>query len=100
MLFAWMYAEYGKLPEVAPFIYGIKPAVIAIIISAVYRLGKKALKTSTLGILGAITLISCVFGLNEIIALFSCGLLGLMVFFHQKTKHKIVELCTIFIDQS
>ena len=97
MLFAWMYAEYGKLPEVAPFIYGIKPAVIAIIISAVYRLGKKALKTSTLGILGAITLIACVFGLNEIVALFSCGLLGLMVFFIKKPSTKSLSFAPFLL---
>ncbi len=84
MLFAWMYAEYGQLPEVEPFIYGIKPAVIAIILSAVYRLGKKALKTTTLGILGSITLIACLFGFHEILALFSCGLLGLALFLVKK----------------
>ena len=48
MLFAWLYQEFGELPEVEPFLYGIKPAVIAIILGAVYKLGKKALKkTST-----------------------------------------------------
>ena len=97
MLFAWMYAEYGKLPEVAPFIYGIKPAVIAIIISAVYRLGKKALKTTTLGTLGAITLTACVFGLNEIIALFSCGFLGLMVFFIKKPSTKSLSFAPFLL---
>ncbi len=44
MVFAWLYQQYGQLPKVEPFIYGIKPAVIAIIVGAVYRLGKKALK--------------------------------------------------------
>ncbi len=97
MLFAWMYAEYGKLPEVKPFIYGIKPAVIAIIISAVYRLGKKALKTSTLGILGAITLIACIFGLNEISALFSCGLIGLMIFFIKKPSTKSLSFAPFLL---
>ena len=97
MLFAWMYAEYGQLPEVTPFIYGIKPAVIAIIISAVYRLGKKALKTSTLGILGAITLTACIFGLNEIIALFSCGLLGLALFFIKKSTTKSLSFAPFLL---
>jgi len=97
MLFAWMYAKYGKLPEVAPFIYGIKPAVIAIIISAVYRLGKKALKTTTLGILGVITLTACIFGLNEISALFGCGLLGLMVFFIKKPSTKSYSIAPFLL---
>jgi len=33
-IFAWQYAKYGELPEVAPFIFGIKPAVLAIIAGA------------------------------------------------------------------
>lgn len=47
---AWLYQQYGQLPSVEPFIYGIKPAVIAIIIMAVYRLGQKAIKTTELAI--------------------------------------------------
>jgi putative chromate ion transporter len=33
---AWLYKEYGQLPELKPFLYGIKPAIIAIILSAVF----------------------------------------------------------------
>lgn len=97
MLFAWMYAEYGQLPEVEPFIYGIKPAVIAIILSAVYRLGKKALKNTILGVLGVLTLTACLFGLNEIIALFTCGALGLALYFIKKTTIKTLSIAPIFL---
>jgi chromate transporter len=31
--FAYVYQKYGKLPQVEPFIYGIKPAIIAVIVS-------------------------------------------------------------------
>ena len=74
MIFAWLYQQYGQLPEAEPFIYGIKPAVIAVILSAVWRLGKKALKNVQLGILGLCTLFACLYGIHEIIALFACGL--------------------------
>ncbi len=87
MIFAWLYQQYGQLPEVQPFIYGIKPAVIAIILSAVYKLGKKALKNIELGILGALTLLATLFGLNEIIALFGCGVLGLILYFVKNAKN-------------
>jgi chromate transporter len=97
MLFAWIYAKYGQLPEVTPFIYGIKPAVIAIIISAVYRLGKKALKTTTLGVLGVITLTACIFGLNEIIALFSCALFGLALFLIKKPSTKTLSFAPFLL---
>src|SRR5688572_22736174 len=44
-LFAWGYQRYGKLPEVQPFIYGIKPAIIAVIVALMLSLGRKALKS-------------------------------------------------------
>ena len=36
-ILAYLYVKYGQLPEVEPFIYGIKPAVLAIIASAVLK---------------------------------------------------------------
>jgi chromate transporter len=85
-LFAWLYQQYGHLPDVEPFIYGIKPAVIAIILSAVYSLGKKALKNTTLWILGALTLLISLLGVNEIAALFGCGATGVLIYlFRQKS---------------
>lgn len=41
---AWLYQRYGQVPQVSVFIYGIKPAVIAVIAGAVYPLAKRALK--------------------------------------------------------
>ena len=76
---AWLYVKYGQLPEVEPYIYGIKPAVIAIILSAVYKLGEKSLKSTLLGILGAATLAASLLGVNEITALLACGLLGILI---------------------
>ena len=43
-ILAFMYTRYGALPAVAPVMYGIKPAVIIIILHAVYTLGQKAIK--------------------------------------------------------
>ena len=84
-LLAWFYQKYGQLPEVEPFIYGIKPAVIAIIVMAAYRLGKKAVKSTELAILGLATITACLLGINEIAALFGCGLLGLVLYYLKKT---------------
>jgi len=85
---AWLYQQYGQLPKVEPFIYGIKPAVIAIIVMAAYRLGKKAIKNTELLVLGCLTLIACLLGINEVAALFGCGFLGFLLFWVKKTsKH-------------
>lgn len=99
MLFAFLYAQYGQLPEVSPFIYGIKPAVIAIIISAIYKLGKKALKSTQIGILGALTLTACLLGVHEIIALFSCGLVGFILFYIQNNRNTLHSVSPLLIIQ-
>jgi chromate transporter len=83
-VFAWAYQRYGQLPRVEPFIYGIKPAVIAIILSALVSLGKKALKNWEMGFLGAATLAVALLGVNEIVALFGCGAVGLALYFLKK----------------
>ncbi len=76
---AWLYKEYGQLPQIQPFIYGINPAIIAIILAAIFPLAKKALKTVTLFIIGLAALILSVVGFNEIYILFSAGLFSLML---------------------
>ena len=40
---AWLYVEHGQQPQIEPIITGIKPAVLAIILTAGWRLGRKAL---------------------------------------------------------
>ena len=43
---AWLYASLGTVPMVSAVFYGLKPAVVAIVLEAVLRIGKKTLKTS------------------------------------------------------
>jgi chromate transporter len=79
-LFAWLYQKYGQLPQVQPFIYGIKPAIIAVVVSLMISLGRKALKNVELGVLGVFAAIAVLTGLNEIYVLFGGGLLGVLVY--------------------
>lgn len=86
-ILAYLYVKYGSLPEVTPFVFGIKPAVLAIIASAVFKLGKKAVKTMELVALGALVLIVSLLGVNEIIALLAAGIFG-MAYFYIKENSK------------
>jgi chromate transporter len=76
-IFAVLYKQYGQLPQAQPFIYGIKPAIIAIILAAIYPLARKSLKTIELGIIGIIGLLLCLVGINEIYVMFGAGLFAL-----------------------
>ncbi|MEH2104775.1 chromate efflux transporter [Nostoc sp.] len=85
--FAWVYVAYGTLPQVTPLLYGIKPAVLAIIINALWGLAKKAVKTrQLLAIALAVVLLTLLFKLNEVIALLIGGLLG-MLWLHSGEKN-------------
>lgn len=67
--FAYLYVAYGSLPEVEPFLYGIKPAVIAVILGAVWKLGRQAVKGWRLALMGTAVAAVVVGGTNEILAL-------------------------------
>ena len=99
-VFAWMYVTYGQLPAVAPFIYGIQPAVLAIIAAAILKLGKKALKNWQLGVLGALTLIASLSGINEIVALLVTGVVGMLFFyFLNNSKNSLTSIVPLALLQ-
>ncbi|MDQ8749928.1 MULTISPECIES: chromate efflux transporter [Weeksellaceae] len=79
LFFAWLYKLYGQLPEVQPFIYGIKPAIISVILAAIYPLAKKSLKTIQLWAIGIAVLILSLLGINEILLLFGSGVLAMLL---------------------
>ena len=76
---AWIYVSYGTIPQISPLLYGIKPVVLAIIINAVWGLGKKAVKTRKLLIIAiAVGLVTEFTKINEIVALLMGGILGMI----------------------
>ena len=92
-VFAWLYVEYGHLPEIEPYIFGIKPAVLAIITSAIISLGKKAVKGLETAILGALVLAAGIAGVNEITALLVAGITGTLYFYLKNNrKEKLSSL--------
>lgn len=78
-VFAWLYRQYGQLPQVQPFIYGIKPAIIAIILAAIVPLAKRSLKSVEMGLIGLAALILSLAGISEITVMFGTGLLALAI---------------------
>ncbi|OIR04959.1 putative chromate transport protein [mine drainage metagenome] len=51
---AWIYMAYGSVPAVAGVLYGIKPAVVAIVLFAAYRIGVRALKNRVMWTIAAL----------------------------------------------
>jgi len=81
---AWLYVEYGQLPNIEPFIFGIKPAVLAVILGAVIKLEKKALKGLEFYILGILVAAAALYGFNEVYVLLIGGLTGALYFYFSR----------------
>lgn len=94
---AWLYKKYGSLPQVEPFIYGIKPAIIAVILMAVYPLAKTALKNSLLALVGIAALVLSLAGVSEIIVMFGLGLLYLGCRLAVTSRNTLVFFPLLFI---
>ncbi|MBI4381968.1 MAG: chromate efflux transporter [candidate division NC10 bacterium] len=75
--FAWAYVRYQTLPQMSALLFGVKPVVIAIILSAVVRLGRTAVKTPWLALLGLAVFVLGLRGVNEIVLLLGGGAVGI-----------------------
>ncbi len=59
----WVYLAYGDLPLVVGVLYGIKPAVTAIVVFAAYRIGSRALKNNVLRVMALLAFVA-IFAFN------------------------------------
>jgi chromate transporter len=73
---AWLYVRFGHLPQIAGVLYGLKPVVIAIVLQALWRLGKNALRSVELALLAALAFGASTFGVHELVVLFGAGALA------------------------
>ncbi|MBX7235935.1 MAG: chromate efflux transporter [Caldilineales bacterium] len=77
-LIAWFYVRFGGLPQVERLLWGTRPVVIVIILAAVWKLGRSAVKNGSLLGIGLAVAAAALAGLNEVAALFAGGLLGMV----------------------
>src|SRR5436189_1307500 len=61
MILSWIYAAYGKIGIVQALFFGLKAAVLAIVLEAVVRIGKRSLKNNTMIGLAALAFVAIFF---------------------------------------
>src|SRR5436190_3623624 len=75
---SYVYMAYGKVAWVAALFYGLKPAVLAIVASAVIRIGSKALKNEVMWSLAVLAFLGIFFlKVPFPIIIVAAGLIGL-----------------------
>ena len=78
MVFAWAYARFGKIPQVQSAMYGVKPVIIAIVVQALWRLARTAVKNYLLAIIGCIGLAAAMGHVNLVIVLIAAGVAAVL----------------------
>jgi chromate transporter len=76
MVCAWAYAAFGALPRIQRVLYGIKPVIIAIVLQALWRLARTAVKDMFLAAIALIATVAALAGGNVLVVLLVAGLLA------------------------
>lgn len=76
---SWIYLAHGEVPAVAAVFYGLKAAVLAIVVSALLRVARRALKSPLAWVLAALSFVGLYgFGLPYPLIVFGALLTGLI----------------------
>jgi chromate transporter len=84
---AYLYVRFGGLPAAVAVLAGVKPVVIAIVVQALWRLARSAVKDAFLALLGVAALFSVVAGVDELLVLLLAALVsGAVVLVRARTS--------------
>lgn len=83
---AWAYVRFGSLPQAAGVLYGVKPVVIALIVQAVFKLGRSAVKSIELALVGAVAVLASALGTDPFAVLAGAGALGAAIYWTHSRK--------------
>ena len=74
-IIAWAYVRFGSLPQAEGLLYGVKPVIIAVVVQALWVLGRTAVKNRGLAVVGLASIGLNFFGVNELAVLFGSAIL-------------------------
>jgi chromate transporter len=70
---AWAYVHYGHMPQAQGLLYGTKPVMVAIVVQAIWRLGRLALRGWFLFLAGLACFVATLAGVPPIALLLAAG---------------------------
>ena len=100
-ILAWAYVQFGSLPQAVGILYGVKPVIIAVILQALWSLGRTAVKTKLLAAIGFAALVMSFLAINPLLIIFGVGsVMGLgrwIIGLKKKGKPSFVSLFFLLI---
>jgi chromate transporter len=89
-ILAWAYVQFGSLPAAEVLLFGLKPAVVAVIAVAVCKLGLPLFrKNHRLLLIAVAVMAASLSGVNELVALLAGGLLGMSWLRLAEARHDV-----------
>jgi chromate transporter len=76
---AWLYVHYGTTPTARWVLHGVLPVIIAVVVQAIWGLGRTAVKGPLLALVGLLVLALALAGVNELALLFGGGAIVVLV---------------------
>jgi chromate transporter len=96
---AWAYVHYGATPAAEWLLYGVKPVVIAIVVQAIWNLGRKAFKGIMFYLIGLAVFGLYFLGINELALLFAGGVLVLVIEIVRRKREPNLAAAVSFLSQ-
>jgi len=85
---AWAYVRYGHLPQTQGLLYGAKPVMVAIVVQAIWRLGRMALSRWTLALIGVACFAAAMSGAPPFAVILTAGIVELLVVWQRARKQE------------
>jgi len=79
LVIAWLYVHYGTTPTARWVLHGVLPVIIAVVVQAIWGLGRTAVKGPLLALVGLLVLALALAGVNELALLFGGGAIVVLV---------------------
>ncbi len=89
---AWAYVRFGRLPAGQSLLWGMQPAVLAVVLHAVFGLTRTALKRPSLNLLAVAVLVCYLASVNELVLLLGAGMVGVILARPWRTHRPSVAL--------
>ncbi|ANH80860.1 chromate transporter [Niabella ginsenosidivorans] len=95
LVFGYFYQQYSSLPDVQDFIFGLRPATTALVISTVFRLADKTLKNNKVLILLCLLVFAgSLYGISEVLLIIAAGAINYFVY---SAKNKLPAITGLLL---
>jgi len=84
LIMAVIYMRYGSLPQVSSIFYGINPVIVALILVAIWRLGKNTFTNYSSVVIFGLATLATILGASQVAVIFTAGILGMLLYEHPR----------------